>query len=197
MRAIHRVVSKCGRPIVATHAANGGDGSTWFSNSFGVPAGFPRGDYGPRERAGGSASAISKWLRLPDNLGATELDCAGVYMAGLITPVAALISRAQLLVMPSSYEPLGMAQIEALAIEVPVIASRTGGTPETIDHAVTGLLVEPNSIDAWADALNQALSDLPKMRAIAKVGRERVRTRFSIDNNLQQILRISGLSRDV
>jgi glycosyltransferase involved in cell wall biosynthesis len=113
-------------------------------------------------------------------------------MAGLITPLAALISRAQLLVMPSSYEPLGMAQIEALAIEVPVIASRTGGIPETIDHAITGLLVEPNSVDAWADALNQALSDLPKMGAMARVGREKVRTRFSIDNNLQQILRSSG-----
>jgi glycosyltransferase involved in cell wall biosynthesis len=117
-----------------------------------------------------------------------------VFMAGMVSPVAALVSRAQLLVMPSRYEPLGMAQIEALALGVPVLASETGGIPETIRHAVTGLLVNPESVGAWADALHEALSDLPKMRAMALLGSQEVRHRFSIERNLEQVLRISGLS---
>ncbi len=116
-----------------------------------------------------------------------------VYMAGMISPVASLISRSDLLVMPSSYEPLGMAQIEALALGVPVIASRTGGIPETVEHAATGLLADPNQVAAWASVLDEALSNPERMRTLARAGREVVRQRFSSEMNMREILRIAGL----
>ena len=56
------------------------------------------------------------------------------------------------------------------------------------------LLVDPESVGAWADALHEALSDLPKMRAMALLGSQEVRHRFSIERNLEHVLRISGLS---
>jgi glycosyltransferase involved in cell wall biosynthesis len=118
-----------------------------------------------------------------------------VFMAGLVSPVAALIARSQLLVMPSLYEPLGMSQIEALSLGIPVIASRVGGIPETIDHLVSGLLAEPGNIEDWAGALHEALSDLNRMRSLAQAGRQMVRERFSVQKNFEQILRISNLTR--
>lgn len=111
-----------------------------------------------------------------------------VLLAGSVLPASCLYRHADLLVMPSSYEPLGMSQIEALALGVPVVASDTGGIPETIHHGDTGLLVAPEDVDAWVAAIDQALSAPERMRAMAAAGARDVRSRFSVAHNLQQIL---------
>ncbi len=133
-----------------------------------------------------------EWDRINNEIKRLRLE-SRVYMAGMISPVASLISRSDLLVMPSSYEPLGMAQIEALAIGVPVIASRTGGIPETVEHGTTGLLAEPHQVSAWTSALDEALSNPQRMRNLARAGREVVRQQFSSETNRREILRIAGL----
>jgi glycosyltransferase involved in cell wall biosynthesis len=79
--------------------------------------------------------------------------------------VAPLYRRADLLLMPSTYEPLGMSQIEALALHCPVLASNTGGIPETVIHGQTGTLVEAGNAQAWADAIASALDAMPQQRA--------------------------------
>jgi glycosyltransferase involved in cell wall biosynthesis len=76
-----------------------------------------------------------------------------VLLAGVVSPVAPLYRRADLLLMPSTYEPLGMSQIEALALHCPVLASNTGGIPETVIHGQTGTLVEAGNAQAWAAQL--------------------------------------------
>lgn len=111
-----------------------------------------------------------------------------VLLAGLLNPVAPLLKCADLVVMPSFYEPLGMAQSEALVLGVPVVASKVGGIPETVTDGETGLLVEAGNLDAWASALNWALANLPRMRQMAQDGSKRVRARFSIPANLAQLL---------
>jgi glycosyltransferase involved in cell wall biosynthesis len=85
-------------------------------------------------------------------------------------------------------EPLGMSQIEALSLSIPVLASNTGGIPETIRHGETGILVEPGNMDAWERALDQALSNREASRRMAEHGAMDVRTRFSVESNLQGIL---------
>ncbi|WP_225547248.1 glycosyltransferase family 4 protein [Chromobacterium violaceum] len=119
---------------------------------------------------------------------------ARVLLVGMVGSVAALLARADLVVMPSSYEPLGVSQIEALGLGVPVIASRTGGIPETVVDGRTGVLVEPEDVAAWAQALDRALSDPQGMRDLAQAGRIDVRARFAPDRNLQSILELAGLS---
>ena len=116
-----------------------------------------------------------------------------VLLAGVVSSVAALMARADLVLMPSSYEPLGMSQIEALGLGVPVIASDTGGIPETMSHGETGILVAPGDSAAWAAAIDQALSQPAMMRAWAQAGRDDVRSRFAPERNLRQILALSGL----
>ena len=117
-----------------------------------------------------------------------------VLLAGVISPVAALLRHADLVVMPSSYEPLGMSQIEALGLGVPVLASHIGGIPETIQDGVTGMLVAPGDPQAWAESLTLALADMPAMRRMAAAGREDVRQRFAPESNLRQVLALTGIA---
>ncbi|WP_199101788.1 glycosyltransferase [Aquitalea sp. ASV11] len=117
-----------------------------------------------------------------------------VLLAGVVSPVAPLYRRADLLLMPSTYEPLGMSQIEALALHCPVLASNTGGIPETVKHGQTGTLVEAGNAQAWADAIASALDAMPQQRVMAAAGSQDVRQRFAPDSNLQQIMALSGLS---
>ena len=111
-----------------------------------------------------------------------------VLIAGLVPGVAALYQRAALVVMPSLVEPLGMSQSEALALGVPVVASRTGGIPETVEDQRTGLLVTPGDAAAWVAALRWALQHPAEMRSMAQAGREFVRAHFSTPANIERLL---------
>lgn len=111
-----------------------------------------------------------------------------VALVGMVEPVSALMRLATLVVMPSSYEPLGMSQIEALSLNVPVVASRVGGIPETVSNGVTGLLVPPEDRAAWIAAVDRALSAPDEMQAMARAGNTDVRTRFGLQHNLDQLL---------
>jgi len=111
-----------------------------------------------------------------------------VLVAGMVSPVGPLYRRANAVLMPSSYEPLGMSQSEALSLGIPVVASRTGGIPETIEDGRTGLLVEPGDGSKWTQALDWALEHPAEMRAMAAAGSEFVRARFSLDANIDGLL---------
>jgi N-acetyl-alpha-D-glucosaminyl L-malate synthase BshA len=88
------------------------------------------------------------------------------------------LSAADLFLLPSSQESFGMAALEAMACEVPVIASRVGGLPEVIDDGVTGFLVPPHDVDAMADRALAVLRDGELRRRVGAAAAERVRSRF-------------------
>ena len=58
----------------------------------------------------------------------------------------------ELFLLPSATESFGLAALEAMACEVPVVASRVGGLPEVIDDGVTGFLRAPDDVDGMAEA---------------------------------------------
>jgi len=111
-----------------------------------------------------------------------------VVLLGRVDNVPALLRQADILVMPSSYEPLGMSQIEALALGVPVVASRTGGIPETLEHRRSGLLVERCDATDWITVLAWALDHPDEMLAMAKSGGDFVQRRFSLAANIDRLL---------
>ncbi len=111
-----------------------------------------------------------------------------VLIAGLVPSVAPLYRRADLVLMPSTYEPLGMSQSEALSLGVPVLASRTGGIPETVEDHRTGLLVAPGDVSEWSRALAWALGHPAEMRAMARAGCDFVKARFSMSANIDGLL---------
>ena len=84
-------------------------------------------------------------------------------------------------VLPSYQEAFGRAIIEAMALELPVVASRVGGIPEIITHNVNGLLVPPGDADALAEQIGR-LVDSPKLRSkLGEAAVTRVRERFRCD----------------
>lgn len=110
-----------------------------------------------------------------------------VYFLGSLDKIGPVLKKSTIAVMPSSYEPLGMFQIESLYNQIPVIASDVGGIPETIENFKTGLLVEPDNTQAWEDAVLWAFDHLEQMKQFAQVGKGGLE-KFSIKSNINQLL---------
>jgi glycogen(starch) synthase len=70
-----------------------------------------------------------------------------------------LYSCADVFVVPSLYEPFGITALEAMAAQVPVVASDIGGLSEIIEHDKTGVKVFPNSSDSLAWGITRVLLD--------------------------------------
>src|SRR5262245_42619315 len=64
--------------------------------------------------------------------------------------VVPLLSVADVFLLPSSQESFGLAALEAMACEVPVVASRIGGLPELVEDGVSGFLHQPDDLEGMA-----------------------------------------------
>jgi alpha-maltose-1-phosphate synthase len=103
-----------------------------------------------------------------------------------------VLSHATVFVCPSVYEPLGIVNLEAMACETAVVASRIGGIPEVVEDGVTGLLVpleprddgsgEPVEPDVFArdlaERIDTVLSDPGLAETLGSAGRVRAVERF-------------------
>lgn len=67
--------------------------------------------------------------------------------------------EANVFVLPSRFEPFGISLLEAMASEIPVVASRVGGVPEIVQEGVTGLLFEPENDESLSDRVEQVLTN--------------------------------------
>jgi glycosyltransferase involved in cell wall biosynthesis len=91
-----------------------------------------------------------------------------------------------LVVMPSLRESFGIVALEAMAMKVPVIASRIGGLAEIVVNEKTGFLVPPGDADALAEAI-RTLTENPEMRRnMGEAGRQRVAEVFSIESTIRR-----------
>jgi N-acetyl-alpha-D-glucosaminyl L-malate synthase BshA len=73
--------------------------------------------------------------------------CDDIRFIGKLDAVEEVLSVADVFLMPSEKESFGLAALEAMACEVPVISSNTGGVPELNIHGVTGFLSDVGDID--------------------------------------------------
>ena len=91
------------------------------------------------------------------------------------------LSIADLLLLPSQSESFGLVALEAMACEVPVIATRVGGLPELIEDGATGLLFPVGDVEAMAAGAISLLSDQTQSQQFGRRGREVAVARFSAD----------------
>ena len=101
-----------------------------------------------------------------------------VRFLGQSDQVAALLQVADIVVMPSRAEGLGIAALEAMAAGRPLIASRVGGLAESIIHEQSGLLVPPEDPDSLADAIERLLKDSDLRTHLNEGGPRRIQEQF-------------------
>jgi N-acetyl-alpha-D-glucosaminyl L-malate synthase BshA len=92
-----------------------------------------------------------------------------------------LLSISDLFLLPSEQESFGLSALEAMACEVPVVASRVGGLHEVVDDGVTGYLRPADDLDGMADCAVRLLTDAALHRQFADAARRRVVDRFCAD----------------
>jgi N-acetyl-alpha-D-glucosaminyl L-malate synthase BshA len=104
-----------------------------------------------------------------------------VHGVGAQEEVVPLLSVSDVFLLPSAQESFGLAALEAMACEVPVVASRVGGLPEVIEHGVSGFLHDPDAIDEMADSAVSLLTDDALHGRVSAAGCRRVREEFCVD----------------
>jgi glycosyltransferase involved in cell wall biosynthesis len=120
-------------------------------------------------------------------------DCVFLHGSVPEEELHAAYQDADVLVLPSAQAPDGDNEgipnvlLEALSLQVPVIATRTGGIPEVIQDGVTGLLVQPGDPSDLADAIDRLLVDDRLRLAMAAAGRLRVEQDFDLNNNVREL----------
>jgi glycosyltransferase involved in cell wall biosynthesis len=111
-----------------------------------------------------------------------------------VDEVVQLYSHAAVFVCPSVYEPFGLINLEAMACEVPVVASAVGGIPEVVVDGETGRLVAVELVESGgaveprdparfvrdlASGINALLADPTLRRTMGVKGRQRAEALFS------------------
>ena len=95
-----------------------------------------------------------------------------VTFLGNVPNLEEVLGAVDLFVLPSESESFGMAALEAMASEVPVIATRTGGLPEVVADGETGYLVEVGDVAAMAERGIELLRDDDLRRRMGKRARQ-------------------------
>ena len=122
----------------------------------------------------GDGPELATAYRLAREFGIARL----VHSLGAQEEVVPLLSIADLFLLPSAQESFGLAALEAMACEVPVVASRVGGLPEVIEHGISGFLHPLDALDEMAESGVAVLTDPALHRTIAAGAVARVRNEF-------------------
>ncbi len=88
------------------------------------------------------------------------------------------LSVADLFLLPSAQESFGLAALEAMACEVPVIASNAGGLPEIVEHGVTGFVCPIDAAGQMAQHAYDLIEDQSRRAAMGRAASEMVRARY-------------------
>ena len=105
----------------------------------------------------------------------------GICFTGFRRDVLALIRVFEIFVFPSTQETLGTSVLDAMALCKPVVATRAGGIPESVQDGITGLLVPPGDVCALAEALCTMLRQPERGRVFGEAGRRRVEQFFTVE----------------
>ncbi|KEF35395.1 glycosyl transferase family 1 [Deinococcus sp. RL] len=111
------------------------------------------------------------------------------HFLGSFPDVEGVLGISDLFLLPSSNESFGLAALEAMSCEVPVVAARAGGVPEVVEDGVTGFLAPVGDVDAMADAALRILRDPLLYRRLGQAARQAALTRFHPQRIVPQYLR--------
>jgi N-acetyl-alpha-D-glucosaminyl L-malate synthase BshA len=122
----------------------------------------------------GDGPEVSTAHRLARELGVADR----THFLGAQELIIPLLSAADVFLLPSAQESFGLAALEAMACEVPVVASNVGGLPEVIEHGVTGFLHAPEDLDGMAASAVALLQDPELHTRLRQAAATRVRREY-------------------
>ena len=118
--------------------------------------------------------------------------CLGIYehcaFVGKQPNIVDYLSASDVLLLPSEQESFGLAALEAMACEVPIIASRVGGIPEVVTDGETGFLSEVGDVEKMGADAARLLSDKDLRVEMGRRARESAVSRYSTDLVIPQYI---------
>jgi glycosyltransferase involved in cell wall biosynthesis len=113
-----------------------------------------------------------------------------ILFLGYQEDVAPFYAAFDTLILPSGNEGTPVSVIEALAAELPVVATRVGGVPDVVRDGEEGFLVEPGATDALAERLGRLARDPALRERMGKQGRARVLPRYAVERLVDDVDRL-------
>jgi len=148
-----------------------------------------------RERFAGAQTVIVGEVSLDDELQrvVAESGLAGsLHLLGRRGDMPEVLSAFDVFVLSSHDEGMSNAILEAMAMELPVVATDVGGTGEVVRHGASGLLVPAKQVPPLAHAICEVLADGERGRDMGRLGRRIVVERFSARAMVRQMERLYG-----
>jgi glycosyltransferase involved in cell wall biosynthesis len=115
-----------------------------------------------------------------------------VTFAGEVDDVPALLRAVDVALVPSWEEPFGRAVTEALAMEVPVVATSVGGPSEVIADGEDGFLAPPTDLDRWEERVSALVADTRLRAGMGRRGRTRVAEGFPMEGYAAAVVEAYG-----
>jgi N-acetyl-alpha-D-glucosaminyl L-malate synthase BshA len=109
-----------------------------------------------------------------------------VFFLGNVPNVEEIVGASDLFLLPSESESFGMAALEAMASEVPVIATKSGGLPEVVVDGESGYLLPVGDVDAMSARSIEILSNPELQKRMGRAGRHIAETRFNVEKIVPQ-----------
>ena len=113
-----------------------------------------------------------------------------VFLTGFREDIPEILSILDLFVLPSHLEGLCTSLMDAMCMEVPIVATTAGGIPEVIENEKTGLLVPPKNPSALAKAIIELLKDKNKREMFVSEGKKKVLKEFTASNMVEAVEKV-------
>lgn len=114
-----------------------------------------------------------------------------IRLLGAQDDVRPWLAQADFAILPSHYEGLSNALLEAMAAGLPMLGTRVSGTVDFVEHGRDGWLVEPGDIDGMAAMLREAAATPPeRRREMGEAARKKIMARARLDAVVEQLARL-------